>query len=125
MMLLDSNIIIYAGKEDGEPLRLFLDANSPAASAISIVEVLGFHKLVEGERRFYESFFNTAKILDVSDPVIQRAVVLRQMRKMSLGDAVIAATALVHGRTLVTRNIADFHWVPGLALIDPLAATGP
>jgi predicted nucleic acid-binding protein len=40
---------------------------------------------------------------------------------MSLGDAIIGASALVHQDTLVTRNTADFRWIPGLRLLDPLA----
>ena len=33
-------------------------------------------------------------------------------------DGLIAATALVHGMTLVTRNVADFAPM-GVALLDP------
>jgi len=123
-MLLDSNIIIYAGKDDGEPLREYIEANKPAASAISLIEVLGFHKLLPAERAFYEAYFGCAVILGVADDVVRKAVALRQTRKMSLGDSIIAATALVHGRTLVTRNITDFHWVPRITLVDPLAEDG-
>jgi toxin FitB len=42
---------------------------------------------------------------------------------MSLGDALIAATALAHQLTLVTHNTKDFEWVTGLALLDPLTNT--
>jgi len=38
---------------------------------------------------------------------------------MALGDALTAATALVHGLTLVTRNTGDFEWVEGLSLHNP------
>ena len=55
--------------------------------------------------------------------VAERAVVLRQERRMGLGDAIIAATALVHGLTLVTRNVDDFKHVAGLKLMNPFAPT--
>jgi predicted nucleic acid-binding protein len=40
---------------------------------------------------------------------------------MGLGDALIAATALVHQCPLVTRNVDDFKHVVGLEIIDPFA----
>jgi predicted nucleic acid-binding protein len=43
---------------------------------------------------------------------------LRQQRKMSLGDALVAGTALGHGLTLVTCNIEDFQWMQGLSLLN-------
>jgi predicted nucleic acid-binding protein len=60
-------------------------------------------------------------VLPLDQPVLEQAVLLRQQRKMGLGDALVAATALVHRRTLVTRNTADFAWVDGLQLLDPFA----
>jgi predicted nucleic acid-binding protein len=44
---------------------------------------------------------------------------LRQQKKTSLADAVIAATALAHDLPLVTRNVDDFKHVAGLKLINP------
>jgi len=35
--------------------------------------------------------------------------------------AFMAATALVSDRTLVTRNVQDFDWIPGLRVLNPLA----
>lgn len=37
---------------------------------------------------------------------------------MTLGDALIAATALEYGRALATRNLSDFQWVAGLTALD-------
>jgi toxin FitB len=47
-----------------------------------------------------------------------RLVALEQ-RKMSLGDSLIAATALAQGLTLVTRNIRDFQWIETLDVLNP------
>ena len=44
---------------------------------------------------------------------------LRRQRRMKLGDAIIAATALEIGAKLVTRNVDDFKHIAGLELIDP------
>jgi predicted nucleic acid-binding protein len=38
---------------------------------------------------------------------------------MSLGDAIVAGTALTHKLELVTRNVRDFSWIQSLALINP------
>lgn len=119
-MLLDSNIIIYAARQEQVTLRQFIAAHAPAVSAVSLVEVLGYHKLTAPERQLFEAFFLAATVLPISDPVVATAVQLRQQRKLSLGDALIAATALVFNRTLVTHNTADFQWIPGLRLLDPL-----
>lgn len=38
---------------------------------------------------------------------------------MSLGNSIIAATALEHNLLLITRNVGDFRWITGLQAIDP------
>jgi predicted nucleic acid-binding protein len=119
-MLIDSNIIIYAAKPEHADLRRLIAEHGPAVSAISVVEVLGYHRLTDAERKYFENFFAAATVLPVSNEVIEQAVKLRQLKKMTLGDALIAATALVSHRTLVTRNVADFEWIAGLALLNPL-----
>lgn len=120
-MLLDSNILIYAAQPQYPSLRQFIAEHAPAVSVVSYIEVLGFHRLQPTERTLLEQFFAAAELLPLSDAVVQKAVELRQQHRMSLGDSVIAATALVYGRTLVTRNTDDFRWIPDIALLDPLA----
>lgn len=43
-------------------------------------------------------------------------------RPVSVQDALIGATALVHGATLATRNVADFDGY-GLTLVNPWDAS--
>jgi len=50
----------------------------------------------------------------------ERAIQLRRQRKMTLGDALIAATAMEHNLTLVTANTDNFRWIDGLRLVNPL-----
>lgn len=122
-MLLDSNIIIYAAQPEHPALRAFIAEHSPAVSAISVVEVLGYYRLSEAERTHFEEFFEAARTLPLLDLVISEAVRLRQRRKMTLEDALIAATAITNNLTLVTRNVADFDSIDGLRVLDPLAST--
>jgi len=117
--MLDSNIIIYAAKPGYEALQRFIAKHAPAVSAITRVEVLGYHLLTEQDRKNFGDFFAAATVLPISDSVLSKAIELRQMRKLSLADALIAGTALVHGLTLVTRNVADFSWIDDLSLLDP------
>src|SRR5262249_39405051 len=119
-MLLDSNIIIYATKPEHDELRYFIEKQQPVVSAISYVEVLGYHKLEEEERAKLTQFFAASRILGISQSVLDRAVELRQQRKMSLGDSLIAGTALAHQLTLVTHNTTDFDWINGLTVLDPI-----
>ena len=119
MMLLDSNIIIYAAQAENEFLREFIAENSPFVSALSYLEVLGYHQLNDEDKVYFEEFFNASQILPVSQVVIEQGVRLKQIKKMSLGDAIIAGTALVYDLTVVTRNIDDFRWINNLKLLNP------
>ncbi len=118
-MLVDSNIIIYAAKPEHQELRHLIREHAPAVSAVSYVEVLGYHGLTGQERRYFESFFAAASVLEIDAAVLEQAVRLRQLRRMTLGDALVAATALTHDLKLVTHNVKDFDWVPGLSSLDP------
>ena len=120
-MLLDSNIIIFAAQPQHAALRQFIEEQSPTASIVSYIEVLGYHRLGQDEKLFLEQFFQAAELSPLSDAVVQRAIQLRQQRKMSFGDAIIAGTALVYEHTLITRNVADFRWIDELQIFDPLA----
>lgn len=41
---------------------------------------------------------------------------------MSLGDAIILATAVIYKIPLMTRNSKDFDWIDDLILINPFDA---
>jgi predicted nucleic acid-binding protein len=124
-MLVDSNILIYAAQPVHAQLRQFIAVHAPTVSAVSYVEVLGYHQLDDEARQYLEAFFRLAQVLPLSQAVLDQAVVLRRQRKMSLGDALVAGTALAHGLTLVTRNVEDFQWIQGLSLLNPFDTDSP
>jgi len=119
-MLLDSNIIIYSYQKEYQELRDFIRKHEPFISVISYLETLGYHKISVQEKDYLQRLFSVAKMLSISDTIIQKATMLRQQRKLSLGDSLIASTALVHKLTLVTRNTEDFKWIEKLEFINPI-----
>lgn len=62
------------------------------------------------------------RMLAVDTTVALRCAQLHVPDKMANGDALMAATALVHGLTVVTRNTADFE-PAGVGLINPWLST--
>jgi len=61
------------------------------------------------------------RILPVDTPVALRCAALHVPNPRSYRDSLIAATAMVHGMTVVTRNISDFE-ATGVALLNPWQA---
>lgn len=120
-MVLDTNILIYATGPDGAKLQRWLADPGATVSVISRIETLGFHKITPEEKSALTAMLASLPELGLNEPVVTTAIMLRQQRKMRLGDAVIAATALTHNLPLVTRNTQDFKHVTGLRLIDPFA----
>lgn len=120
-MLLDSNVIIDAAKPGGEHLSAYLDHPDASVSIVSRIESLGFHRLTPAEGSKISGSLKLLAQLALDDDIAQRAIGLRQQRRMKLGDAIIAATALEYEVPLVTRNVGDFKHITGLRIIDPFA----
>ena len=122
-MLLDSNVIIDAAKPGGAHLARYLSDPNASVSIVSRIESLGFHSLGAVEEAEITRSLRLLPELPLDDEIATRAVGLRQQRRMKLGDAIIAATALEFGVPLVTRNVGDFNHITGLVVINPFATT--
>jgi predicted nucleic acid-binding protein len=91
--------------------------NSIYISLISKLEVLGYYRLKPSDKAELEYLLDAASILPITESIITEAIHLRQQRKRSLGDSIIAATALLYDLPLLTNNTADFEDIPGLQVI--------
>ena len=60
----------------------------------------------------------SGRILVIDTAVAQRCATLHVPNPRSDRDALIAATALVHGLTVATRNVADFERM-GVGVVNP------
>jgi len=66
------------------------------------------------------NFVSLSKILPLNEIVTEKTIELkRSFRKMKLGDAIIAATAIADSLALITRNVDDFKFIPDFTVINP------
>jgi len=136
MFVLDTNVVselrkVRAGKGD-DKVGKWSDSVDPAAlyiSAITILELeVGILRLERNDRpraqtlrTWLTNYVLVAfdrRILPVDTEVGLQAAKLQVPNSRPVYDGVIAATALVHGMTMVTRKVADFA-SSGLAFLNP------
>lgn len=120
MYLLDSNILIYALQAEHQALRKLISKKESCCSIISKIEVLGYHKLSKDEKEAFGYLYRDINILPLSSETAQLAIELRQEKKKSLGDAIIAATAILNQAELLTANTKDFSEISNLILTNPM-----
>ncbi len=120
--LIDTNTVIdYLGRKMPEAGMAFLNEvldSTPKVSVITKIEVLGFNAPNE-HSLLLENFMNDVSLIELNAAIVERTIAIRKLYKTKLPDAIIAATALVHELTLVTRNTADFKNIAGIKLLDP------
>ena len=107
--LLDSNILIdlLSGRE--ETYSWIMDQRKSGSilsvSFISKVEVLSLGGLKDSQIKQIKDFLNTFEINRfISNDILDTAATLRRKKLLTLGDAMIAATAIVSRMTLVTND---------------------
>ncbi len=110
-LLLDTNIIIYyfngiiTDNRIDEILK-----ESFNISIITKIEFLSWQKLRKDkalEKKALD-FISHAKIYELTDEIADRVIDIRQQYRVKTPDAIIGATALVHGFDILTNNIDDF-----------------
>jgi predicted nucleic acid-binding protein len=106
--LLDTNILLYLiGKKipvDALPEGEF------SVSFITELEVLSYPSITPQEEHQLKRFLRDIPVIDITAEIKERTIELRKKYNLRLPDAIIAATALQFGATLVT-NDKDFSHV--------------
>ncbi|MBI3343688.1 MAG: type II toxin-antitoxin system VapC family toxin [Gammaproteobacteria bacterium] len=139
MYILDTNVVselrkIRLGKADSHVADWAdsIDAADLYLSAITVQEleigVLLAERRDPAQGALFRAWLNghvlpafTGRILAVDTAVAQRSARLHVPDPRPVRDALIAATALVHGMTVVTRNVADFE-PAGVSILNPWVA---
>ena len=118
--LIDTNVIIdNFGNKLPENAKTLLYAIDLTVSAVTKIEVLGWINATKEQLQPPYDFMEIASVLPINEVVIEKTIGIRQTKKIALGDAIIAATALVYGLVLVSRNTSDFKNIDALQVIDP------
>ena len=91
---------------------------TPKVSVVTKIEVLGF-STAEEHYQLLTNFMIDTLIFDLTDEIVDETIKIRKLCKTKLPDAIIAATALIYGFSLITRNTKDFENISDLKLINP------
>ncbi|HLF10721.1 MAG TPA: type II toxin-antitoxin system VapC family toxin [Gammaproteobacteria bacterium] len=136
MYLLDTDVVselrkAKAGKADQNVIAWAtgISAASLYLSAITVLELEIGTLLIERrdatQGAMFRSWLNghvlpafAGRTLSIDTAVAQRCAKLHVPNPRSDRDALIAATALVHGMTVVTRNVIDFEQT-GVEVLNP------
>ena len=109
--LIDTNTIIYYfnGITDDENITKILE-NSFNISIITKIEFLSWQKLLEDKNLNQKAidFISHANIYELDNEIANQTISNRQKYKIKTPDAIIGATAMVHGFELITNNVDDF-----------------
>jgi toxin FitB len=119
MRILDSNILIYATQSAYSYLFPLLKDPNNYISEITKLEVLGFHGFDKTSKQAMEALFKRLKIIPIDSAIIDKAIELRQKRKMSIGDAIVGATTLIQGFELISRDEKGFSSL-GITVVNPI-----
>lgn len=124
MILCDTNIFIEFYKGNPEILARLQSIGQPnlAVSAITEAE-LYFGALNKSELKMIRKHLAAVFRIPVDVAISDQFLILMQTyslsHKLSLPDALIAATALAHSMDLYTLNTGDFQFIPELQLFQP------
>jgi hypothetical protein len=134
MYILDTNVVseLRKAKKAHQNVKKWAQPLPAASLYISVISVLELEiRILLIERRDQEqgtilrvwmdrhvlpTF--SGRILVIDTAVAQRCATLHVPNPRSDRDALIAATALVHGLTVATRNVTDFERM-GVGVVNP------
>ena len=116
--LIDTNVIIDFSvnriPKAGSTLLSKCVDEDPRISIVTKIELLGFPFVTP----IVKDLVKASIVIGLTDEIVAETIAIRKQHKIKLPDAIIAATALVSGLILLSRNISDFKKIKGLDYLD-------
>jgi predicted nucleic acid-binding protein len=113
-LLLDTNVIVYALKGLAN-VKPYFDTD-PYISVITEMEIPGVKEITRDEISIRETAIEFCSIIPFTNKIKNKAISIKRQIKIPLPDAIIAATAIEEGLSLVTAD-KGFKRIKELQLI--------
>lgn len=123
LVIVDTDVVVEAGRDIREAVTCLEQIERQASLAISVVSQM---ELIIGcrnktELRTLDKFLSRFQVVKLNERISDVAVDLLRRYRLSHGlliaDALIAATALLQGIPLVTKNERDYRFIAELRLL--------
>lgn len=121
--LWDSNIVIYFQqnnfeKDEAELIDKIVTNYQPVISVITEIELLCWKTKTKNDAALVNNFISDCIVYELDHEIKLKTVEIRKLSNIKLPDAIIAATALVKGLTLIS-NDRGFSKITSLKLLNP------
>jgi len=116
--LIDTNLLIdFQNKAIPQDSLMYVARILDESFIISFITYIEFLGHVSSSKSL-EEFISLADVVGMDESIIDQTISIRRSSKIKLPDAIIAATAIVKGLTLISRNTKDFKNINDLKFID-------
>jgi predicted nucleic acid-binding protein len=124
MIVVDTDILIDAAHSIEDAVNCLQQIEEKSLLAISVVTsmemIIGCRN--KKELTLLDQFFQRFEILSLDNPISDTATELLKTYRLSHGlliaDALIAATAIVNGIQLISKNQKDYRFIEQLDLLE-------
>jgi predicted nucleic acid-binding protein len=122
--LWDTNIAVYYLQQQlppyaGKVLDEIAENTRICFSVITEIELFSWKTATPFDLDLINLFVDISFLFELEKDIRTKAAELRRIHNLELPDAIIAATAVIHGITLITNNTADFAGIENLHLLNP------
>lgn len=121
--VVDTDILIDMSRKVDQAVECveeLLKVNALAVSVVTHMEIIA-GCANKAELRTWNNFMLKARVLPVDTFVSDKAIELMQTYNLSHGlqiaDSLVAATALINGAALISKNQRDYRFIEGLNLL--------